>query len=336
MAARSVIDRILVTGAQGFVGRYMVRELLRVTSSLIMGIGRSPFSAGAFTHEASIGGKRRPAPLTRDLQEAAEDRRYFYRTAEITNLNRLVDLIADFCPSKVIHLASARREETVERLITGNVLGISTLVHACQLTNSVKRIVVASSAGVYGVPAHLPLTESMLCRPIEPYGASKLAAEDFARVLCDRAGIELVIGRIFNIVGPGQEERHVCGRLANEVAAMRHTDRAPRISVTGLSATRDYVDVRDVAAALRLLADLGAPNEIYNIASGIETSVAAILQNLLTLAGLAGKVEVEERPAKPNDIARHVGNVAKLAALGHDNSFKLIASLNGVLNYYAS
>ncbi len=327
---------VLVTGAQGFVGRYMTYELLRARGPAVVGVGRSPLSSRTFTHNVFRNGTDQPALLTPELLEAAEAPRYCYRQADVTDVHAMTGVIADFEPEIIIHLASTRREEPVERLIDGNVHGVRSLLDACRASGvRVKRIVLGSSGGTYGVPAELPLRESSPCFPADPYAASKLAGEHFARVLCDRAGIESVIGRIFNVVGPGQEERHVCGRLASQLAAIAQEGRPPVISVTGLSATRDYIDVRDVASALALLAKNGRPGEIYNIASGIETSVWQILDGLSGIAGLAGRIRIEHHP-DTTGIARHFASVRKLTAEGFRRDYNIMMSLEGVMCYYLS
>jgi nucleoside-diphosphate-sugar epimerase len=325
---------VLVTGAQGFVGRYMACELLRAGWRAVVGVGRSPLS-DAFTHNVFQNGATQPARLTVELLRATGDPRYCYRQADITDAHSMAEVIAEFEPEVIIHLASTRREDAVKDLIHGNVQGVRSLVDACRAAGDpVRRIVLGSSGGVYGVPGELPLRESMPCLPADPYGASKLAGEHFGRVLCDCAGIELVIGRIFNVVGPGQDERHVCGRLASQISAIAREEQPPAVSMAGLFATRDYVDVRDVVSALALLAKNGRPGEIYNIASGVETSVKEILDSLISFAGLADRIRIEQRPDAATGIARHFANVEKLDSEGHWRCFDLTASLGEVLRYY--
>jgi nucleoside-diphosphate-sugar epimerase len=328
---------VVVTGAQGFIGRYMTCELVHANAQAIVGVGRSPVLPNTFTHNVYRNGTEEPALLTSELLEAAEDSRYFYRQADITDVHSVARVISEFEPEIIIHLASPRREEAVQRLIHVNVQSIESLIDACRASNiSVKRIVLGSSCAVYGVPTELPLRESSPCAPADAYAASKLAGEHFARVLCDRADIELVIGRIFNVVGPGQDERHVCGRLASQLAAIAQEEQPPVVSVAGLSATRDYVDVRDVASALSLLAKDGRPGEIYNIASGVETSVSQIVDILGGVAGLSGRIRTEYPPDVRRSIARHFASIEKLTAAGFRREFNLTASLKGVLRYYLS
>jgi len=328
--------RILVTGAQGFIGRYAVAEFLRSGVSEVLGVGRSSLMPHHFTHKILRDRVEQPALLTPALAEALADQRFRYQAANIADKTKMARLICNFRPDCVVHLASSRREEPVECLIYGNVQGINSLVEACD-GSGVGRIVFGSSGGVYGAPSAgtLPFRESGSCFPADRYAESKLAGEHLARTLCERRGIELVIGRIFNVVGPAQDERHVCGSLASRVAAIRKNEQPPVISVSGLSVTRDYIDVRDVSYALRLLVRRGVSGEVYNIASGIESSVGTILDLLCDFAGLRGRVEIRQLPAC-GGIARHVASIEKLSTIGFRGGFDLAASLRGVLDYYLS
>jgi nucleoside-diphosphate-sugar epimerase len=324
---------VLVTGAQGFIGRYVVRALLDAGWECVVGIGRSPMLSDAFTHDVVIDGALRPAPLTPELLRAAADGRYRYRQADVTDVSAIAALVEEVAPQTVVHVAATRRESSPAALVEGNVDGTVSLVSACCASgNRVQRFVVASSGGVYGAPEQLPLHELAPCVPVDAYAASKLAGEHIGRVLCDAGGIEFAVGRIFNVIGPGQDERHVCGRLASQVASIVSGRQAPVVSVHGLSATRDFVDVRDVASALSLLAGDGHPGGTYNIGSGRETSIRSLLARLIRHANVDG-VAVND-VAGSGGVARHVASVDKLDALGPWRRFDLDRSVADILQYY--
>jgi nucleoside-diphosphate-sugar epimerase len=333
-------ERILVTGAQGFIGRYLVAEALRAGAGEVLGVGRSAPAPQQFTHSVTRNGVKEPALLTAELAEAMARGNFQYRMANIADEAAVAAIISDFEPDCVVHLAATRREETVDELIRGNVQGVATLLQACGTKvrakrNCVERFLLASTGGVYGEPSadSLPIRESCSCVPLDTYAASKLAGEHLARVLCARFGVHLVVARIFNVVGPGQEERHVCGRFGSQVAGIAHAHQPPVISVTSLSATRDYIDVRDVAAALMLLAVRGVPGETYNIASGVESTAGEILAMLCDHAGIRNDVQIKHLEPTAG-IPRHFASVKKLAELGFHPRFDLAESLRGVLDYY--
>jgi GDP-4-dehydro-6-deoxy-D-mannose reductase len=326
----------LVTGAQGFIGRYTVACFLRSGMGEVLGLGRSVLMPDHFTHAILRNREEQQANLTSELAESLACGRYRYQSADIRDKAAITRIIRDFRPDCVVHLASSRREEPLECLIGGNVQGTVSLLEACASAGAgVRRIVLGSSGGVYGVPCAgaLPFRESDVTRPSDLYTASKLATEHFARIMCERSGIELVIARIFNVVGPAQDERHVCGSLASRVAAIRKGHQPPVIFVKDSSVTRDYIDVRDVASALHLLSVAGVPGGVYNIASGVESSVGTILNRLCEFAGLGSRVEINELPLG-DSISRHVASIEKLRAIGFCHAFDLAASLRSVLDYY--
>jgi nucleoside-diphosphate-sugar epimerase len=234
----------------------------------------------------------------------------------------------------VIHLAAALRDDDAPVLIASNVAGTAALVGALTKRAAKPVLIVGSSGSVTGLPESLPIREDQRCAPVEPYAASKLAAEYVARVLACAAEIPTMWARIFNIAGPGQEERHVCGRFASQATAIRLGHTPATIEVGDLRPTRDFIDVRDVARALVLLAACGRPGETYNVASGREISIGDILNKTLALAHIDGDTAIVERYARAADIPRAYADITKLAGLGYAPAFSIETTLADILQYY--
>jgi GDP-4-dehydro-6-deoxy-D-mannose reductase len=328
--------RVLITGAQGFVGRYLVADWLTADPLVIvLGLGRSMRLDGHFTHTVHWGENRVPAPLPPSLAPSLRTDRYQYRALDLANTELLASLIGEFQPDIIVHLAASLRDDPPERLVQTN---IGTVVSLLESLTKVRvappRIVFGSSGAVYGPAASLPLHEDSNCAPIDPYSATKRAAEELGRILADRHGVPVLWARIFNPVGPGQDERHLCSWLGWQVAAIAAGVQAPVVSVGPLHTTRDFIDVRDTVRALRELATRGAPGLAYNVASGQETSGQQVLDTLLRLSGLTDRVSVQRRPGRRADFERHYANVARLAALDYRPRYCLDDSLAYVLAYY--
>jgi 3-dehydroquinate synthase len=331
-------SRILVTGAQGFLGRYLISHLLQSDPQAeIIGIGRSPRLRDEFTHSLQWGTSRIRAPLPEGLREALESPRYHYDSLDITRQPELTGLLGEIRPQLIYHLASGLRDAPADHLFRTNVEGTIYLIEAIREAGiEAPRVILGSTGFLYGqIGADaLPIHENTPCAPIDLYGVSKLAAENAARILARRYGIPAIWARIFNLVGPGQEERHFCGRLTSQAAAIAAGLLPPLIEVEPLTTTRDFFDVRDAARALELLARKGIPGRIYNLASGIEAPIEQVFRSILDHAGLNGNVEIELKPARPADIPRYVADISRLEALGFTCQHPLNQSLADLLAYY--
>ena len=332
------MTRVLVTGAQGFIGRATVLEWLRTDpTSVVWGLGRSSGNLERFTHEVTWRSRRWRAPLDPASRAALADERYRYFRADLADGARLSGLLRELKPDIIVHLAAALRDQPPTELVEVNVGGVASLLEAVVVSGiDSPRIVIGSSGSVYGVVVGrgLPLEETMPCAPIDPYSATKRASEDLSLIMADQHGLDLMVARIFNPVGPGQDERHLCGWLGRQIASIAAGHEPPEVAVGPLHTTRDYIDVRDTASALLRIAVDGASLATYNVATGIETGGDEVLDRLVTLAGVS--LRVSKRPLSPRraDMDRHVADISRLSALGWAADRSLDDSLHDVLNYY--
>jgi GDP-4-dehydro-6-deoxy-D-mannose reductase len=300
--------RVLVTGASGFVGRYLV-DGLRGQGSEILACG-GPREKGDF--------------LPLDL-------------ADVASIRAALDISR---PEVVFHLAA---QTFVPESFTSpaatyetNAIGTARLTQAVreyvEAGESMPRIVFTSSAEVYGPrdAGEFPLHETLELRPATPYAASKAAAEAILLAEARAFGLHVVVARAFNHIGPGQNERFVVPGLARQLAAIA-AGAPPVLLVGNLNAARDFLDVRDVVAAYLALARDGESGQAYNVCSGTAVKVRDLLRDLITIAGVA--VEVREDPARfrPLDVPLFVGSAEKLhARTGWRPSVPLARSLREI------
>jgi len=329
------MTRYCITGAQGFVGRYLVAQILATEEDCaVLGLGRSPQSDDVFTHRISLAGHTTLAPLPDSLRVSG-DSRYQYEIADIERPNLVLKLLRHFKPDVIFHMASGLRDDPPSDLFRTNVSGTIQLIEAIAASRiKVKKIIMGSSGGIYGIPEVMPLSEDAGCHPIDMYSVSKLAAEQASRILAQQHHLPVVWARLFNLAGPGQDERHICGRFASQAAAILAGLAPPVMTVHPLNATRDFIDICDTAVALRILARYGEPGLAYNIASGIEVSMSAVLEETLDIAGLSHAVRVEVEACRPIDIPRHFANINRLRVFGFHPRRSLRQTLEGVLSYY--
>jgi 3-dehydroquinate synthase len=331
-------QRILVTGAQGFLGRYLTAQLLESDDGIeVLGLGRTHRLEDTFTHAVNCGTSRVRAPLPERVREAIASPRYQYTSLDIGRQSELTARVGEFQPHQIFHLASGLRDAPPDHLFRTNVEGTIALIEAVREADIAPPTLILGSTGfLYGrvAPAHLPIHEDTPPAPIDLYGVSKLASEHVSRILALRYDIPAIWARIFNLVGPGQEERHFCGSMASLAAAISAGLLPPVIEVEPLTTTRDFFDVRDAARALELLGRHGSPGCAYNVGSGVESAVAGVFREILRQAGLEGRVEVQQKAPRSADIPRYVADIGRLQELGFVAAYPLARSLADLLAYY--
>jgi GDP-4-dehydro-6-deoxy-D-mannose reductase len=221
-------------------------------------------------------------------------------------------------PEVVYHLAAlshvGRSWDDPLRVLEVNVLGTASVLLAARRSGLAPRVLVVSSAEVYGAvvdPAALPLTEDMAPAPVTPYAASKLAAEAVAIQAFRGHGQHVVVARPFNHVGPGQSPEFAVAAFAKRVVeAVASGQRA--IAVGNLSARRDFTDVRDVVRAYRALVESGEPGTVYNVCSGRDVSMREVADELVALAGASLELEVDPALVRPVEVPVLRGDPGRL------------------------
>jgi nucleoside-diphosphate-sugar epimerase len=329
------MNRYFITGAQGFVGRYLVSYILGADPySEVIGIGRSRVSHHTFTHSVRWGGRCVRAPIPAPLGSFV-DSRYTYLSLDLHDGETLTRALARYRPNSVIHLASGLRDDASESLVETNIGGTIRLLEAVARSGiSPESLVLGSTGGVYGIPRALPISESMPCCPIDPYSVTKLAAEQMARIVARRHGLRLICARLFNLMGPGQDERHICGRFASQAVAIAAGLTAPVMQIESLRTTRDFIDIRDTAAALYLIANYGRAGQIYNVANGCEVPMHSILRLTLNRSRIDKLVHVRHAGSRRVDIPRHVASIVHLRELGYQQRYSLQESVSDIIYYY--
>lgn len=213
-----------------------------------------------------------------------------------------------------------------------NTMGTISILEAAHQAGTA-RVVLISSADLYGTVdvATLPITEDHPVRPRSPYGASKQAAEAAAIQYWRGHGLETVIARPFNHLGPGQSPKFIAPAFAGQIAEAE-AGGSPQLLHGDLSPERDLTDVRDVVRAYRLLADLGKPGEVYNVCRGETVSMQQLLDCLVSKT----EVEITRTPDperfRPVEIPILCGSFDKLrAATGWEPTIPLEDTLASVL-----
>jgi GDP-4-dehydro-6-deoxy-D-mannose reductase len=260
---------------------------------------------------------------------------------DVTNPSALLQAVTDARPDAIYHLAAlthvGQSWDEPLRVLEVNVIGTGALLAAARECGSDPRILVTSSAEVYGAvtdPDRLPLTEESPTAPLTPYAASKLAAEALVAQAYLGHGQHAITVRPFNHIGPGQTPNFAVPALAKRIV---EADRrgASTIPVGNLSARRDFTDVRDVVRAYRALIETGTPGEVYNVCSGRDVSILSIAEGLLALAETSLEFETDPSLVRPVEVPVLRGDPTRLGkATGWKPEIPLEETLADVLAYW--
>lgn len=297
---------ILVLGYAGFLGRRLCSRLGReFPAARLSGAGRRP------TKVPGVLG------LRADLRDRAAARRIVTRTR----------------PDWIFHLAAPPSSENTVDMLEGHLLPAARLLEAAEGLPGRPRIVLAGSAAEYGAiaPKRLPVDEEEPLRPINPYGAAKAAQTHLAGVYA-RRGVDVMVARLFNVLGPGTPPHMALGSFVRQVVDIE-AGRLPPILRTGdLTPKRDFIDVEDAAGALIAVARRGKAGRAYNLCSGRSVSILELVRLLLKLSRRPIRLKTDPSRLRKADIPDMRGNPARARAeLGWKSGVSPEESLRAML-----
>jgi GDP-4-dehydro-6-deoxy-D-mannose reductase len=217
-----------------------------------------------------------------------------------------------------------------------NAAGTARVVHvlaeARRQGRSDPRVLVVSTAEVYGRSDGSPRKETDPVAPCSPYAASKLGAEVAALEAWRRAGLRVIIARTFPHTGPGQDTRFVIPAFAQRLKFAKRIG-APVVKVGNLEPVREFLHVQDVVDAYARLLVKGEPGSVYNVASGQGIGLEALLFKMADMVELRPIVEADPDLMRPADIPYLVGDATRLrAATGWAPRLDLETTLRQVLD----
>ena len=312
--------RTLITGAGGFAGQHLIRDLLRTGDDVFGG---------------TISGARPESGTLSDAETAA----VHWIPLDVTSGPSVRSALEAARPARIFHLAaqSSVGASFADPVTTWevNATGTARLLYAAQaIIGPPVRVLVISSGEAYGiVPAsEQPIKETQPLRPANPYAASKAAAEMVALQVASTGPVEVVVARSFTHTGPGQDSRFALAGFAEQLEMMRQGRADPVLHVGNLSPRRDYLDVRDAVRAYQRLAEVGENGAVYNVSSGTAHALDELVQELVALSGTGARVEVDPERFRPVDIPLLCGDSGRLRALGWSPEIPLGQTLSDLLD----
>lgn len=268
--------KVLVTGASGFTGRYLMEFLSHEHGVETIGLVHSePLESTPFSHARWI-------------------------TADIRNTEHLAQTLYSVRPEAVIHLAGLTHG-TPDTLNETNVTGTKNLLDAALAVNSKSRILVISSSAVYGYAGESPLSESTPLVPLSEYGISKKIQEELSVSIGEASEGSVAIARPFNIAGPNQPDTFVCGRIVKQVVEIERGQRSV-IEVFETVSSRDLIDVRDVVRGYWALVShpdfaRDCAGKAFNLGSGNAYPISRIIALIEEITGDHYQIRVPNIPS---------------------------------------
>jgi len=302
--------KVLLTGANGFVARHLI-EALRARG------------------DATVGADLAPAPAN------PVDR---YVACDLTDAAAVRALVEAERPDAIVHLAAVssvgRSWEIPAATFTSNTTLFLNIVEAVRELKLPARVLSVGSSEEYGVvpAAEQPIPETRPVAPTSPYAVARVAQEQLSRLYADHYGLDVVMTRSFNQIGPGQRVNFVVPSFVKQLLDGRaRGESTVKMSVGDLSVVRDFIDVRDASAAYLALLDRGVSGEIYNVCSGEGRALGEVLATAAKLVGVETEISVDPARLRPTDNPRIIGDNSKLRALGWSPTRSLRDTLASII-----
>lgn len=307
---------VLVVGAGGFVGSYLVEALKN--------------------HD-----KNSKIAATKLESERVDIDGVEMTDLDIRDEQAVTKLLDDVRPDRIYHLAgqsSARLSwEKPALTFQVNTIGSINLLEAARRMDKQPRILMIGSGEEYGtgLPSVAPIRETATPRPANPYAVSKLAQSILGSIYYSAYGIPVISARSFNHIGPGQSDTFVASDFCRQVAEIEAGLRSDKISVGNLSAVRDFTDVRDVTQAYVLLMEKGVAGRIYNVGGGKVCSIKELLDTILDLSTMKIRVTEDKQRLRPLDIPHISADISQLRKdTGFTPQYSLAETLESTLEYW--
>ena len=287
-------ERVLVTGAAGFVGGHLLAALTTDPSAPRIVAWRRP------------GGRRPSAGTVRAT----------WRDVDLLDGSGVERAVADAAPTQVYHCGGAANVAgswgTAVRTLETNVIGTDHLLQAVHRTQPAARVLVPGSALVYR-PSHEAVREDHPVGPVSPYGLSKLAQEMLAEQFASD-GLAVLLTRSFTHLGPGQDAAYAASSFAYQIARIEAGEAEPVLRVGALDARRDLTDVRDTVRAYCALMASGVSARPYNVCTGRAHPMRDVVDGLLRLARTPISVQVDPARLRPSDHPLLCGDRRRIGA----------------------
>ncbi len=316
------MKKYLITGFSGFVGRHFLDHLESV--------GERAHVKGIDVHPPAFDIGRRGSV------------RCDFHAIDLRSRRDLSKAVREFKPDFVLHLASyssvafSWRKPVLAFVNNTNIF--LNLVDAIRDSGVRPRILSVGSSEEYGEVSKkdLPLEEDHDLRPVSPYAAARVSQEILSNIYIEGYGLDIVLTRSFNHVGPFQTAKFAVPSFARRLVDAALRGKPEAVLHTGdVTVVRDFTDVRDVVAAYHLLLTQGRTGQVYNVCSGRGITILEIIHMMAEILKLRVEIVVDAELVRPADNRWIIGSNRKIKKeLGWDLEYGLSASLNDIIEHW--
>ncbi|RZK11391.1 MAG: NAD-dependent epimerase/dehydratase family protein [Flavobacterium sp.] len=317
------MDKYLITGFSGFVAKHFLDFLdSQGIPAYVLGVDiqKPEFNIYGFKHVKCS-----------------------FEKTDLLNKDEVDNIIYQFQPAYILHLASfssvAFSWKNPVASFANNTNIFLNLLEKVRHMNLDCRILSIGSSEEYGniEEEQMPLSEEAQLNPVSPYAVARVSQEMLSRIYVDGYGMDIIMTRSFNHIGPGQKDLFVVSSFAKQLVDIKRSGGKGKIVTGDTTIVRDFVDVRDVVHAYYLLFKKGKRGEIYNVCSGSGTELCQVLDKMAELLKIDVEKTINPNLIRPNDNRIIVGSNRKLHDhTGWRQTISLKESLNDIIQFWNS
>lgn len=307
-----------ITGINGFAGSYLAEILLK--------------------QGHTVYGLIQPGTSYSNIEKIKNKLQLW--ESDLLDQRCLAEIFKGVCPDNVFHLAGISSvKQSFDQPVNSffiNTLGGIHILEIMRNTISSAKLIIVSSGQVYGDGKDEMFNEETSINPKSPYAASKASLELIAKVYVSSFGLKVIIARPFSHIGPRQSEIFFVPTIVKQIVKIENGLVAPIILTGDLNLSRDYTDVRDMAAAYNLLIEKGRPGEIYNICSGNKYLLRYLVEIMIGFSK-NNKIVINTDPLKLRRADIHEGNYNNekiKAETGWEPKIDIRITLRDTLDYW--
>jgi len=312
------MKKYLITGVGGFVGRYFWEYLLEHEPEFtVLGLDMMP--EAPWEHPA-----------------------FSYLPIDLTSSGAVNAVVGMFQPDYIVHLASissvGQSWKAPADCFTNNTSIFLNLAEAVRAKCPEARMLSIGSSEEYGnyPPESMPLREGYELKPCNPYAVARVAQEMLSKLYADSYGLNIMMTRSFNHIGPRQRDVFVIPSFVKQLVEIKKNGGKGTMRVGNLDIVRDFLDVRDVVNAYWRILTKGKPGEVYNVCSGKGVKLRDIITATAELLSIEPTIEVDPTLVRPADNAVIIGDSSRIReSLGWEPKFIFEQTLNDMIKVFS-